>query len=226
MGDAPIRVLVADDQAAVREGLVLLLGLLDGVELVGAATDGQEALSLTAEHQPDVVLMDLRMPHTDGVQATRQVLALPSPPRVLVLTTYADDEWLLPALRAGARGYLTKDAGADDIHRALREVAAGRTWLDTAVQQRLVEFVTATGGVPVVADGSARPDPGLTSREREVLAAMARGAGNREVARELFISEATVKTHVNNIFSKLGVTGAHARAAAVAYAWESGIALR
>ncbi|HVV31335.1 MAG TPA: response regulator transcription factor, partial [Mycobacteriales bacterium] len=142
MGDAPIRVLVADDQAAVREGLVLLLGLLDGVELVGAATDGQEALSLTAEHQPDVVLMDLRMPHTDGVQATRQVLALPSPPRVLVLTTYADDEWLLPALRAGARGYLTKDAGADDIHRALREVAAGRTWLDTAVQQRLVEFVT------------------------------------------------------------------------------------
>lgn len=216
-----MRVLVADDQAAVREGLVLLLGLLDGVELIGAARDGQEAVDLSVSLRPDVVLMDLRMPRVDGVEATKQIVALPDPPQVLVLTTYADDNWLLPALRAGARGYLTKDAGAEDIAQALHAVAAGRTWLDAAVQERLVAFVTATPEV-----SPSKNDAGLTERETEVLAAMARGAGNREIARSLFISEATVKTHVNNIFGKLGVSGPQARSTAVAYAWEAGITVR
>lgn len=216
-----MRVLVADDQTAVREGLVLLLGLLDGVELVGAARDGQEAVDLSESLRPDVVLMDLRMPRVDGVEATKRILALPDPPRVLVLTTYADDNWLLPALRAGARGYLTKDAGAEDIAQALRAVSCGRTWLDAAVQERLVAFVTATPEVSPLKNNA-----GLTERETEVLGAMARGAGNRDIARTLFISEATVKTHVNNIFGKLGVSGPQARSAAVAYAWEAGITLR
>jgi DNA-binding NarL/FixJ family response regulator len=216
-----VRVLVADDQTAVREGLVLLLGLLDGVELVGAARDGQEAVDLSESLRPDVVLMDLRMPRVDGVEATKRILALPDPPRVLVLTTYADDNWLLPALRAGARGYLTKDAGAEDIAQALRAVSCGRTWLDAAVQERLVAFVTATPEVSPLKNNA-----GLTERETEVLGAMARGAGNRDIARTLFISEATVKTHVNNIFGKLGVSGPQARSAAVAYAWEAGITLR
>lgn len=215
-----MRVLVADDQRAVREGLVLLLGLLDGVELVGAAADGRQAVALAREHRPDVVLMDLRMPHLDGIGATEQILAQGAGIGVLVLTTYADDEWLLPALRAGARGYLTKDAGAEDIARALEAVAAGRTWLEAAVQERLVRFVTAS---PAAASA---PDPGFTDRERDVLAEIARGSTNREIARALFISEATVKTHVNNIFAKLGVSGSKARSTAVAYAWEAGIAGR
>jgi DNA-binding NarL/FixJ family response regulator len=210
----PIRVLVVDDQAVIREGLALLLGLLDGVEVVGTAADGEEAVMLVSTTSTDVVLMDLRMPRCDGVSATQRIRGSPDAPEVLVLTTYADDDSLLAALRAGARGYVTKDVGADELGRALAAVHAGDTWIAPAMQRSLVELATArpaTGGV-----AAAR----LTDREHEVLLAMARGESNGEIARSLFITEATVKTHVNNIFGKLGVT---TRAQAIAWAWESGL---
>jgi DNA-binding NarL/FixJ family response regulator len=211
-----IRVVVADDQRVVRDGLVLLLGLLENIEVVAAAGDGAEAVELAERHDADVVLMDLRMPVLDGVQATRVLAERRPGTRVLVLTTHADDESLFPALRAGARGYLTKDTSADDLERAIRAVHAGETHLDPEVQRRLVESVIAPASEPV---SSVLPD-GLTAREIEVLTLIAEGLSNHEIAARLVVSVATVKTHVNRIFAK---TGARDRAQAVMYAYRHGL---
>ncbi|WP_026416892.1 response regulator [Actinomadura oligospora] len=212
------RVVVVDDQTVVREGLVLLLELLPGLEVAGSAGDGEQALELVARVAPDVVLMDLRMPRMDGVEATARMRELHPEVEVVVLTTYADDESIFAALRAGARGYLTKDAGADEIARAIEAVRGGHAQLDPAVQRRLVEAVTAGEQRPR-SRGSGLPD-GLTRREAEVLTLIARGRSNAEIARELFISEATVKTHINNLFAKANLRD---RAQAVTYAFRNGL---
>jgi len=210
-----IRVTIADDQRVVRDGLSLLVGLIDDFEVVGTAADGREAVKLAHESKPDVVLMDLRMPELDGAEATRLIRGELPDTQVLVLTTYADDESLFPALQAGARGYLTKDATAEEIEQAIRAVAHGRTHLDPAVQQRLVAAVVDAR--PTAAD---LPDE-LTNREVEVLKLIAAGLSNAEIAAALVVSGATVKTHVNHIFQK---TGARDRAQAVRYAYRHGLA--
>jgi DNA-binding NarL/FixJ family response regulator len=212
-----IRVLLADDQRVVREGLGTLLGLLDGIELVGTAADGEEAVRLAAERDPDVVLMDLRMPRCDGIEAIRRLAARGERPRAIALTTFADDASVLGALRAGARGYLTKDAGADQIRAAVEAVVRGEAALDPAVQHHVIAALAGPGeAVPAEAD---LPD-GLTPREAEVLALIAEGLTNREIADRLVVSGATVKTHVNHIFAK---TGARDRAQAVVYAYAHGL---
>jgi DNA-binding NarL/FixJ family response regulator len=208
-----IRVLIADDQRVVRDGLAMIVGMLDGVEVVGTAEDGEHAVALAGELAPDVVLMDLRMPGLNGAEATAR---LAPDIAVLVLTTYADDDSLLPALRAGARGYLTKDAGGEEIERAIRALHAGQTYLDPAVQRRLIELATdlAAAAKPAT-DG----EDDLTAREVEVLTLIARGLSNAEIAAALVVSGATVKTHINRIFAKTGVRD---RAQAVAYAYRTG----
>jgi DNA-binding NarL/FixJ family response regulator len=210
-----IRVVVADDQTAVREGLVLLLDLLDDVTVVGAAADGEEAVRLVAAHGADVVLMDLRMPRCDGITATRRLAAEHPDTKVVVLTTYAEDADILAALGAGALGYLTKDAGRLQIAQAVRAAAAGQAVLDPAVQRRLLN---AASQAPSPADGA--PD-GLTPREVEVLGLIAAGLSNREIASRLFLTEATVKSHINRLFAKTGVRD---RAQAVQYAYRHGLA--
>lgn len=196
----------------------MLIGLMEGIEVVAAAPDGQEALAGVERERPDVVLMDLRMPMVDGVEATRRICASDSGTKILVLTTYADDASLFPALRAGARGYLTKDASAEEIERAIRAVAAGRTHLDATVQERLIAAALDSGHRPA-SSGEAAPD-GLTPRELEVLRLIAAGLSNTEIAAALFVSDATVKTHINRLFAK---TGARDRAQAVRYAFEHGL---
>ncbi|MFF7474385.1 response regulator [Streptomyces sp. NPDC008092] len=212
----PARVVVADDQTVVREGIVMLLGLLPGVEVVGAAGDGEEAVRLVAELSPDVVLMDLRMPRCDGVEATRRIRSRYPGTQVVVLTTFADDESLFPALRAGARGYLTKDAGGDEIVRAVESVLSGDAGLSPSIQRRLLERLSQPEPAPVAAEA---PD-GLTARETEVLVLIAEGFSNQEIARKLHVSTATVKTHINNLFAK---TGLKDRAQAVRYAYGKGL---
>jgi DNA-binding NarL/FixJ family response regulator len=214
-----IRVVLADDQTLVREGLCLMLGLAEGIEVVGVAEDGEQAVAAVLASSPDVALLDLRMPRVDGVEATRRITAQAPDVQIVVLTTYADDSSVMSALRAGARGYLTKDASSEEIQHAIRDAARGRTRLDPAIQERLVELVT---GTPAGQSGPAAPvGAPLTDRETEVLRLMADSLPNRAIARRLFVTEATVKTHVNNIFGKLGVGD---RAAAVAWAFRSGIA--
>jgi DNA-binding NarL/FixJ family response regulator len=209
-----IRVLLADDQRVVREGLGTLLGLLDGIELVGTAADGEEAVALAAEHDPDVVLMDLRMPRVDGIEAIRRLTERGDRPRAIALTTYADDASVLGALRAGARGYLTKDAGAEEIRAAVEAVARGEAALDPAVQHHVVAALAAPpAGVPELPDG-------LTPREAEVLELIAAGLSNAEIAERLVVSAATVKSHVNHLFAKAGVRD---RAQAVTYAYRHGL---
>jgi DNA-binding NarL/FixJ family response regulator len=211
-------VLIADDQRVVRDGLNMLVSLIDGVEVVGLAGDGTEAVRLAEAHRPDVILMDLRMPGLDGAAATAQVRDRLPGTQVLVLTTYADEAAILSALRAGALGYLTKDASAEQIEAAVRAVHAGQTHLDPAIQARLV--ATVTGPAPGPVD---RPDPppaGLTSREAEVLGLLAAGLSNAEIAQRLFLSNATVKTHINRVFAK---TGARDRAQAVRFAYQHGL---
>lgn len=221
--DRPVRVLVADDQKVVRDGLSMMLGLLDGIEVVGSAVDGADAIRQVESADPDVVLMDLGMPTVDGVEATRRLTAAGARARVVVLTTYADDQWVFGALQAGARGYLTKDAGAEEIRAAVLSVAAGDAQLDPSVQRRLLDALAS--GQHVGTAGTAGPaepvDESLTAREREVLTEIARGLSNTEVAARLFVSEATVKTHVNHLLAK---TGCRDRAALVAYAYRTGMA--
>ena len=211
-----MRVVVVDDQTIVREGLMTLLETMPGVEVVGAAADGEEAIAVVARTAPDVVLMDLRMPRVDGVEATRRIRADHPDSQVVVLTTYADDDSIMGALSAGALGYLTKDAGRAHIARALEAAASGQAILDPAVQLRLVSRAATTAP----ATEATAPD-GLTPREAEVLGLIAQGKSNMEIAAQLFVSEATVKTHVNRIFMK---TGSRDRAQAVAYAHRHGLA--
>jgi DNA-binding NarL/FixJ family response regulator len=205
------RVLVVDDQTVVREGLLLLLGLLPGIEVAGAARDGEEALRLVAVHRPDVVLMDLRMPRMDGVEATRRIRKEFPGTHVVVLTTYSDDASIGNALRAGATGYLTKDARPDELAHAIASVREGKAQFDPSVQRWLLNAVVGEAAAP----------DGLTAREVDVLKLIAGGKSNAEIAASLFISEATVKTHINNLFAK---TGLRDRAQAVAYAFRHGLA--
>src|SRR5512142_291175 len=215
----PVTVVVADDQSAVREGLVLLLGTVPGITVVGEAEDGEAAVDAVAVKDPQVVLMDLNMPRCDGVEATRRVRASHPQTQVVVLTTYSDDDSIISALQAGALGYLTKDATRAEIGRAVLAAAAGQAVLDPAVQQRLLSAaVRAPAAAP---DGSATADNDLTPREAEVLRLIAAGKSNREIARSLFVSEATVKTHVNRIFAK---TGSRDRGQAMRYAYQHGYA--
>ncbi len=216
-----MRVLIADDQRVVREGLATIVGSLEGVEVVGLAGNGEEAVTLTADHRPDVVLMDLRMPVMDGATATAEIRAHYPATSIVVLTTYADDESIIAALSAGASGYLTKDATRDDIRRALEAAAAGQTVLDPSVQASLLRAAVGGAARPQVSTQRELPD-GLTEREAEVLALIARGLSNSEIASQLYVAEATVKTHVNRIFAK---TQSRDRAQAAAYAHARGLAV-
>jgi DNA-binding NarL/FixJ family response regulator len=210
-----MRVLIADDQRIVREGLETIVASLAGTEVVATAEDGEEAVALCELHHPDVVLMDLRMPKMDGAAATAVIRSRFPGTRVVVLTTYADDESIFAALSAGAIGYLTKDAGREDIGRAIEAAAAGQSLLDPAVQARLVAVAQSRTGRPAVL-----PD-GLTEREAEVLGLIAEGLSNPEIATRLYVGEATVKTHINRIFAK---THSRDRAQASAYAHRHGLA--
>ncbi|GAB3563520.1 response regulator transcription factor [Spelaeicoccus albus] len=197
-----IRVVVADDQDIVRDGLVTVLGLVDDIEVVADAADGQAAVELVRQLVPDAVLMDLRMPRLDGTGATKAILADHPGVAILVLTTFADDESIAGALAAGARGYLTKDAGREDIAAALRAVVRGQTTLDSHVSGRVL------AGLRVPADATTverRDLTTLTRREREVLDLIGEGLNNGEIADRLFVSTATVKTHINNLFAKLDI---------------------
>jgi DNA-binding NarL/FixJ family response regulator len=215
----PIRVLVADDQRVVSEGLGTLLGLITGIEVVGTAADGNEALALASQLRPDVVLMDLRMPRCDGIEATRRLRQHDAGIKVLVLTTYANDRSVIDALRAGARGYLTKDAGAAEIRQALERVTAGQPAIDPAVQQHLLDAIAA-GGPRHAAEPTPQFPAGLTAREAEVLTLIAQGLSNGEIASRLIVSETTVKSHINHLFAKTGVRD---RAQAVTYAYQHGV---
>ncbi|MEU7139707.1 response regulator transcription factor [Nocardia sp. NPDC046473] len=203
-GAAPvITVVVADDQTIVREGLTTVLSLLPDIEVVGEARDGAEAVELVSRLAPDVVLMDLRMPILDGVAATAAITADHPETAVLVLTTYADDESIAGALRAGARGYLTKDAGRREIATAIRSVAGGQATFAAEVGQRLVASLSSVAAAP--SDSVDAAELGLSARELDVLRLMAKGHNNSEIAKELFIGVSTVKSHINSLFAKLHV---------------------
>jgi len=202
--DQPLRLVIADDQASVREGLVLLLGGLPGIDVVGAAADGEQALELVAEHQPDAILLDLHMPVLDGIGATRRLVAEYPRVAIVVLTTYVDDTSVLEALRAGARSYLTKDADYTEIAQALRAAVGGLTVFDPRVHATLL---AATEAPPKPeAARSAPPPDGLTQREAEILGMIARGMTNPEIAAQLFISPSTVDHHLRKVYRKVNVT--------------------
>ena len=211
-----IRVLVADDQALMRGGFRMILDAEDDIEVVGEAIDGEDAIRWFATTRPDVVVMDVRMPTMDGIEATRRLTAGDPPARILILTTFDLDEYVCQALRAGASGFLLKDRPPQELVAAVRVVAAGDALLAPSVTRRLVE------------EFARRPDPPpppaaldeLTDREREVLVCMARGLSNQEIARELFVAETTVKTHVGRILTKLGLRD---RVQAVVLAYETGM---
>ena len=207
-----IRVLLVDDQELVRAGLKRILHRDEGFEIAGECADGSEVVAAVTRSSPDVVLMDIRMKNVDGVEATRRVRDAPDSPPVLVLTTFDDDELLSRALRAGASGFQLKDASAEDIIRATKEVAAGGSWLDPAVTGRVLAAYR-DAGAPSSEEKAAR----LTPRELDVLRLVARGATNAEIAGELFIGEVTVKTHLGHILTKLGLRD---RAAAIVFAFE------
>jgi len=212
-----IRVVVADDQGMVRSGFSTLLNAQPDIEVVGEAVNGREAIARAAELSPDVILMDVRMPVLDGLQATRQVTAMDGAPRVLVLTTFDLDDYVYEALRAGASGFLLKDASASELAEAVRVVAAGDALLSPGVTRRLIAEFARMG---------ARKSPSrknledLTERETEVLALVARGMSNTEIALHLVVAEQTIKTHVSRVLMKLGLRD---RAQAVVFAYESGL---
>jgi DNA-binding NarL/FixJ family response regulator len=211
-------VVVVDDQAVIRAGLRMIVDHEPDLSVVGEAGDGAEAVRVANELRPDVVLMDVRMPNVDGIEATRQ-LAGDGGPAVLVLTTFEDDEYVFGALRAGASGFLLKDAGPDVLVAAIRSVARGESLVDPAVTRRLVErWVELEQAAPAAAEPP--PDLGLTEREREILVGLASGLSNRELATRLFVSEATIKSHVSSLLTKLGV---RSRVQAVILAYERGV---
>ncbi|MBF9073614.1 response regulator transcription factor [Streptacidiphilus fuscans] len=217
----PIRVLIADDQALVRAGFHALLARADDIEVVGEAADGLDAVAQAARLRPDVVLMDVRMPHQDGIAATARIVADPAlaDTKVVVVTTFELDEYIHRALRAGASGFLLKDLDGDELRRAVRVVAAGEALLAPSVTRRLIGAFTRRGGgalPPELARGSAV----LTDREREVVALVGRGLSNEEIAAELVISPATAKTHVSHAMTKLA---ARDRAQLVVFAYETGL---
>jgi DNA-binding NarL/FixJ family response regulator len=212
-----IRVVVADDQGMVRSGFSTLLNAQPDIEVVGEAVNGQEAIARAAELSPDVILMDVRMPVLDGLQATRQVTAMDDAPRVLVLTTFDLDDYVYEALRAGASGFLLKDSPRHDLIAAVRAAAAGDALLAPSVTRRLIE---AFARRPPETSPSPSQLASLTARERDVLLLLARGRSNAEIASVLFVSEATVKTHVGNLLAKLGLRD---RVQAVILAYETGI---
>jgi DNA-binding NarL/FixJ family response regulator len=219
----PLRIIVADDQASVREGLVVLLGLLPDIEVVGAAANGAEALDLVAGQKPDAILLDLHMPVLDGIETTRRLAAEQPQVAIVVLTTYLDDTSVLEALRAGARSYLTKDADRTDIARALHAAAGGLTVFDPRVHATLMAAAAEpqpTAAAEPAREAAALPD-GLTQREAEILALIAQGLTNPEIASRLYLSGHTIKTHINRIFAK---TGSRDRAAAINYAHRHGLA--
>ncbi|MEY9836860.1 response regulator [Streptacidiphilus sp. EB103A] len=212
-----IRVLLADDQALVRTGFRLILENAPDMQVTGEAADGAEAAELALRLQPDVVLMDVRMPGVDGVEATRRIVAGGVPTRILMLTTFDLDEYVYAAFRAGAGGFLLKDTLAADLLSAVRVVARGDAVVAPSVTRRLLERHVGTGPEPPA------PAAGLdllTEREREVLALIARGLSNTEIAARLYLTEGTVKTHVSHVLSKLGLRG---RVQAVVFAYESGL---
>lgn len=217
----PISVVVADDQELIRAGIVMLLAAQPDITVVGEAADGNAVLALVAEHAPDVVLMDLRMPGLDGIEATRRITADPADPdhptRVLVLTTFGDDESVYPALRAGAQGYLLKHAAPQDLPSAIRRVAAGEAWLDPSIAGGVIERLSLVPKHSVDADEIRKL---LTPRELEVLALIAQGLSNRQICEKLVVSEATAKTHVARVIMK---TGCRDRAQVVALAYQSGL---
>jgi DNA-binding NarL/FixJ family response regulator len=211
-----IRVLIADDQALVRTGFRVILDAEPDIEVIGEASDGREAVAAAGTGMPDVVLMDIRMPNLDGIEATRLVVQGPASPRVLILTTFDLDEYVYAALRAGASGFLLKDAGADELLHAVRVIAAGDALLSPSITRRLIaDFATRP---PIHDQPAALVD--LTPRELEVLRLVARGLSNAEIAALLVVGDATVKTHVARIFAKLDL---HDRAQAVVLAYESGL---
>lgn len=215
---SPLRIVIADDQASVREGLVLLLDGLPDIDVVGAAADGEQALGLVAEHNPDAILLDLHMPVLDGIGTTRRLAAEHPDVAIVVLTTFADDTSVLDALRAGARSYLTKDADRTRIAQALRAAAGGLSVVDPRVHATLLAAAAATGEAKDAGAASVAPAPGkdgLTQREVEILSLIARGLTNPEIAAQLFLSNHTIKTHIGRIFAK---TGSRDRAAAIGYA--------
>jgi len=214
-----IRVLLADDHAVVRQGLRTFLALQDDMEVVADAADGEEAVRAAREHAPDIVLMDLVMPNMDGVEATRRIASERPATRVIALTSFLEDDKVLPAVRAGAAGYLLKDVGPPELVRAIRTVHGGEALLHPAVAARVLEEVAAPAPAP--APAPPRAEPGLTPREREVLALVARGLANKRIAQELGIAEKTVKIHVSRILHKLGVAD---RTQAALYAVREGLA--
>jgi DNA-binding NarL/FixJ family response regulator len=213
-----IKVVLVDDQALVRTGFRMILAEAGDIEVVGEAGDGEEAVRVVAAAAPDVVLMDVRMPGTDGIAATRAIRAAASAPRVLILTTFDLDEYVYSGLRAGASGFLLKDALAAELVSAVRVVASGEAVVAPTVTRRLIERFIGDGPEP------ARPQLDaldiLTAREREVLTLVARGLANAEIARRLFLSEGTVKTHVSRVLAKLGLRD---RLQAVILAYETGL---
>ncbi|ROT27257.1 response regulator transcription factor [Micromonospora sp. HM5-17] len=225
----PIRVLLADDQHLVRAGLRIILETEDDIEVVGEATDGRQAVELTAAHRPDVVLMDVEMPHLDGLEATRRIVAAHATggPGVLILTTFDRDDYLFAALQAGASGFLLKNGTPEDLIDAVRIVARGDALLAPQITRRVIAAFAGPASTAPGRPGTGGPNgPGqrrlaeLTEREREVLVQLARGASNAEIARRLMLGEATVKTHVSRVLMKLGLRD---RTQAVIFAYEHGV---
>jgi DNA-binding NarL/FixJ family response regulator len=217
-GPAPIRVVVVDDQELVRSGFCVILDAADGITVVGEAGNGEAAVAAVVAHQPDVVLMDIRMPGMDGLEATRLITRdSPAAPKVVMLTTFDLDDYVYEALRAGASGFLLKDSPRHDLIAAIRAAAAGDALLAPSVTRRLIE---AFARRPPEATPSPSQLASLTARERDVLLLLARGRSNAEIAVALFVSEATVKTHVGNVLAKLGLRD---RVQAVILAYETGL---
>jgi DNA-binding NarL/FixJ family response regulator len=217
-----VTVVLVDDQRVVREGLAMVLGLMPDVEVLASAADGEEAIALVQRLAPQVVLMDLRMPRVDGVEATRRIGERHPDTKVVVLTTYADDHTVIQALRAGACGFLTKDATSQQIRDALGAAVRGEASIDPAVQHHLVNSIARTAPLRWAPPDQSRLPDGLTPREAQVLSLIAEGLSNAEIAERITVSEATVKSHINHLYTK---TGARDRAQAVAYAYRNGLAL-